>query len=173
MCQTNCRKQHPNASGRLRDRRRVVGRFTRVSPIGPYETQGVRVDRSILVGIPTRGVAREQARKDLPLCIFTEAYWKIDLHNLLHFLHLRMDIHAQVEIRRYAETIGREIVRPLFPITWEAFEDYRLGAIHLTRLDAGVISRLSAAGKVPANEEDFMAAQDPDLGGAEALPGTG
>ena len=108
-----------------------------------------------------QGVAREQARKDLPLCIYTEAYWKIDLHNLLHFLHLRMDVHAQVEIRCYAETIGREIVRPLFPSTWEAFEDYRLGAVNLTRLDAGVIQRLSAAGKVPASEEDFMAAQDP------------
>lgn len=107
------------------------------------------------------GVAREQARKDLPLCTYTEAYWKIDLHNLLHFLRLRMDVHAQVEIRRYAETIGRQIVRPLFPVTWEAFEDYRLGAVNLTRLDAAVIQRLSAAAKVPANELDFLAAQDP------------
>lgn len=108
-----------------------------------------------------QGIAREQARKDLPLCTYTEAYWKIDLHNLLHFLRLRMDVHAQVEIRCYAETIGREIVRPLFPVTWEAFEDYRLGAVNLTRLDAAVIQRLSAAAKVPASELDFLAAQDP------------
>ena len=53
------------------------------------------------------GIAREQARKDLPLSTYTEAYWKIDLHNLLHFLALRMDSHAQLEIRRYAETIGQ------------------------------------------------------------------
>ena len=52
------------------------------------------------------GVAREQARKDLPLSTYTEAYWKVDLHNLLHFLQLRMDDHAQEEIRAYAAIIG-------------------------------------------------------------------
>ena len=74
-----------------------------------------------------QGVAREQARKDLPLSTYTEAYWKIDLHNLLHFLELRMDAHAQFEIRQYAETMGREIVAPLLPLVWEAFLDYRDG----------------------------------------------
>jgi thymidylate synthase (FAD) len=64
------------------------------------------------------GVAREQARKDLPLSTYTEAYWKIDLHNLLHFLALRMDHHAQLEIRNYATTIGEQIVKPLFPVAW-------------------------------------------------------
>lgn len=108
-----------------------------------------------------RGIAREQARKDLPLSTYTEAYWKIDLHNLLHFLHLRMDVHAQEEIRGYAQTIGREIVRPLFPLVWEAFEDYRLEAMHLTRLDREVIRRLAANGRLPAEEADFLAAQDP------------
>jgi thymidylate synthase (FAD) len=52
----------------------------------------------------------------LPLSTYTEAYWKIDLHNLLHFLELRMDALAQREIRDYAAAIGREIVRPLFPL---------------------------------------------------------
>jgi len=108
-----------------------------------------------------QGVAREQARKDLPLATYTEAYWKIDLHNLLHFLHLRMDVHAQWEIRAYAQTIGREIVRPLFPITWEAFEDYELEAMRLTRLDREVIARLAAAGRIPATEDDFLQAQAP------------
>lgn len=75
-----------------------------------------------------RGVAKEQARKDLPLSTYTEAYWKIDLHNLLHFLGLRMDSHAQLEIREYATTIGLDIVKPLFPVVWEAFCDYRLDA---------------------------------------------
>jgi len=75
-----------------------------------------------------KGVAREQARKDLPLSIYTEAYWKIDLHNLLHFLRLRMDKHAQLEIRNYAKIIGEEIVKRWVPLTWEAFEDYRMNS---------------------------------------------
>ncbi len=107
------------------------------------------------------GVAREQARKDLPLSTFTEAYWKVDLHNLLHFLELRMDASAQWEIRQYAQAMGVQIVRPLFPLVWEAFEDYRLGAVALSRLDRGVIARLVAAGRIPATEEDFLSAQDP------------
>jgi len=112
-----------------------------------------------------RGVAREQARKDLPLSTYTEAYWKIDLHNLLHFLELRMDSHAQLEIRQYAETMGREIVRPLLPMVWEAFRDYRLDGMLLTRLEQDVIVRLAAAGKVPADEEAFLAAVDPSWAG--------
>jgi thymidylate synthase (FAD) len=112
------------------------------------------------------GVAREQARKDLPLSTYTEAYWKIDLHNLLHFLALRMDPHAQLEIRRYAERIGHEIVRPLFPLTWEAFLDYRMEAMRLTRLDRGVIARL-ATGGLPADEAAFLAAQDPSWQGLD------
>jgi len=109
------------------------------------------------------GIAREQARKDLPLSTYTEAYWKIDLHNLLHFLALRMDAHAQLEIRRYAETIGHEIVAPLFPAVWEAFLDYRVEALRLTRLDREVIRRLASrsAATLPASEADFLAAQDP------------
>lgn len=108
-----------------------------------------------------KGVAREQARKDLPLSTYTEAYWKIDLHNLMNFLFLRMDKHAQLEIRQYADTIGHEIVRPLFPAVWEAFVDYRLEAMRLTRLDREVIARLAAAGKLPADEPAFLEAQDP------------
>ena len=72
------------------------------------------------------GVAREQARKDLPLSTYTEAYWKIDLHNLLHFLKLRMDHHAQREIRSYANMIGYQIVARWCPITWDAFRTFVL-----------------------------------------------
>jgi thymidylate synthase (FAD) len=108
-----------------------------------------------------QGVAREQARKDLPLSTYTEAYWKIDLHNLLHFILLRMDDHAQWEIRQYARTIGLEIVRPLFPCVWEAFVDYRVESMDLTRLDQAVISRMAAKGRIPATEADFLANQDP------------
>lgn len=107
------------------------------------------------------GVAREQARKDLPLSTYTEAYWKVDLHNLLHFLALRMDAHAQEEIRLYATVIGEQIVKPLFPVVWEAFEDYRMGGKFLSRLDVGVIQRLMQLGKPGGlTEEDFLAAQD-------------
>src|SRR5262249_3907766 len=89
------------------------------------------------------GVAREQARKDLTLSTYTEAYGKIDLHNLLHFLALRMDAHAQQEIRDYARTIGEQIVQPLFPLVWEAFVDYSREAMFLTRLERELIARLS------------------------------
>ena len=85
------------------------------------------------------GIAREQARKDLPLSTYTEAYWKVDLHNLLHFLALRMDPHAQEEIRAYATVIGERIVANWVPLAWEAFEDYRMGGTFLTRLDREVI----------------------------------
>lgn len=88
-----------------------------------------------------RGVAREQARKDLPLSTYTEAYWKIDLHNLLHFLSLRMDSHAQKEIRDYANVLA-EIVKQLFPLTWDAFKDYRLDSVSLTGLDVKAIQRI-------------------------------
>lgn len=85
------------------------------------------------------GVAREQARKDLPLSTYTEAYWKVDLHNLFHFLALRMDSHAQYEIRSYANIIGKEIVSKWCPIAWEAFEDYRLNAFHLSNIETTVL----------------------------------
>ena len=89
------------------------------------------------------GVSREQARKDLPLSTYTEAYWKIDLHNLLHFLSLRMDSHAQYEIRAYANVIGREIVAKWVPLTWEAFEDYRLESVSFSRCELNILRQLN------------------------------
>lgn len=87
------------------------------------------------------GVAREQARKDLPLSNYTEAYWKCDLHNIFHFLALRLHPHAQLEIREFAEAMAA-IVRELYPIAWEAFEDYRLNAVYLTAKDVKAIKKL-------------------------------
>lgn len=84
-------------------------------------------------------VAREQARKILPLSTYTEAYWKIDLHNLLHFLALRMDMRAQFEIRSYANIISNEIVKRWCPITWEAFKTYELNSIHLSEIEVLII----------------------------------
>ena len=82
-----------------------------------------------------KGVAREIARIALPASVYTEWYWKIDLHNLFHFLSLRMDAHAQQEIRDYA-TAMFSLIRPIVPIAAEAFLDYNLGAVHLSRLEA-------------------------------------
>jgi thymidylate synthase (FAD) len=74
------------------------------------------------------GLARELARINLPLSLYTEWYWKIDLHNLFHFLHLRTDRHAQKEIRDYA-IIMADMVRTVCPLAYEAFEDYSLNSI--------------------------------------------
>jgi len=90
------------------------------------------------------GVAREQARKDLPLSTYTEAYWKIDLHNLLHFLELRMSEHAQVEIRSYAEVIGHVIISKWVPLVWEAFLDYRLGSVTWSAIEVAILRAVIA-----------------------------
>lgn len=78
------------------------------------------------------GVSREQARMHLPVSGYTQWYWKIDLHNLMHFLYLRADPHAQKEIRDYADVMS-DILKAWLPITHKAFEDYRLGAKHFSK----------------------------------------
>jgi thymidylate synthase (FAD) len=98
------------------------------------------------------GIAREQARKDLPLSTYTEAYWKTNLHNLLHFLKLRMDMHAQEEIRKYADVIGNEIVNRWCPITWEAFQDYSMNALELSATERKVIAEVAGGNKSGATE---------------------
>jgi thymidylate synthase (FAD) len=85
-----------------------------------------------------KGVARELARIGLPVNVYTEWYWKIDLHNLFHFLSLRMDAHAQQEIRDYASAMFA-LVQPIVPIAAEAFVDYNLNSMHLTRLEIDAI----------------------------------
>jgi thymidylate synthase (FAD) len=99
------------------------------------------------------GVAREQARKDLPISTYTEAYWKINLHNLLHFLTLRMDSHAQEEIRSYATVIGGKIVSVWCPFAWEAFVDYELESTRLSRLESRIVRLLSAGEEAAAIAE--------------------
>ncbi len=90
------------------------------------------------LGLTEKGVAREMARAALPVSVYTEWYWKCDLHNLFHFLSLRMDPHAQYEIRVFADAMY-ELMKPIVPISCEAFEDYRLGAMHLTKLEVEAI----------------------------------
>ena len=78
----------------------------------------------------------------MPLSTYTEAIWKIDLHNLLHFLQLRMDEHAQYEIRMYANIIA-DIVTEWVPQTWSSFCNYRLGSTSLSDAEAEVIRAIS------------------------------
>ena len=87
------------------------------------------------------GIARELARMVLPVSAYTQWYWKVDLHNLLHFLSLRADPHAQYEIRVYADLLT-DLVRRWVPLTAEAFEDYRLGGVSLSRQGLAVLRRL-------------------------------
>ena len=81
-----------------------------------------------------KGVSRELARIALPVSVYTEWYWKCDLHNIFHFLSLRMDSHAQQEIRDYANAMYA-LMAPIVPIAAEAFIDYNFEGMHLTRLE--------------------------------------
>src|SRR6185503_13604366 len=85
-----------------------------------------------------KGVTRELARIGLPVSVYTEWYWKCDLHNIFHFLSLRMDPHAQQEIRDYA-TAMFALIQPIVPIAAEAFLDYNFEGMHLTRLEVEAI----------------------------------
>ncbi len=114
------------------------------SRLSTEEAELQRRVRNVYEARLAAGVAREQARKDLPLATYTEAYWKIDLHNLLHFLDLRMDEHAQEEIRAYANVIGYDIVAKWVPVAWEAFLDYRRHATRLSRIESAVLAALAA-----------------------------
>ena len=106
-------------------------------------------DEGNVIDPKRNGLARELARMNLPLNIYTEWYWKCDLHNLLHFLSLRVDPHAQHEIRVYADAM-MEALRAWVPITAEAFEDYRLGGVHLSRAGLEAVKRMIAGEKVSA-----------------------
>jgi len=87
------------------------------------------------------GLARELARMNLPANIYTQWYWKVDLHNLFHFLRLRADTHAQYEIRVYAEAICR-VVADWVPAAYGAFEDYRLGGANLSATALDCVRRM-------------------------------
>lgn len=89
------------------------------------------------------GLARELARMNLTLNTYTQWYWKTDLHNLLHFLSLRADSHAQYEIRVYAEAM-LETVKAWVPLTFEAFADYRMGAVMMSAQMLGIVRRMLA-----------------------------
>ncbi|MDQ7014258.1 MAG: FAD-dependent thymidylate synthase [Planctomycetota bacterium] len=92
-----------------------------------------------------KGVSRELARMGLSVSIYTEWYWKCDLHNILRFLSLRMDSHAQEEIQAYARAM-HDLIEPIVPITMEAWRDYAFESMHLTRLEIEAIQSLAKGG---------------------------
>jgi len=94
-----------------------------------------------------RNMRRELARVNLPVSLYTEWYWKIDLHNLLHFLALRMDSHAQYEIRVFAEAMAG-FVKERVPLAYKAFEDYQLNSTLFSGLEVQVLSDLLAGNDV-------------------------
>jgi thymidylate synthase (FAD) len=93
-----------------------------------------------------RGVSRELARIGLPVSVYTQWYWKCDLHNILRFLSLRMDSHAQAEIRVYADAMYA-LLEPIVPATMEAWRDYELEAVRLTKLEVEAVRELKAGGE--------------------------
>lgn len=109
------------------------------------------------------GLARELARMDLPVNFYTQWYWKVDLHNLLHFLSLRLDPHAQMEIRVYAEAIA-SFVADWVPLTWEAFEDYRQGGRFLSKQAIDVVRRRLRGDVVTLDDSGMSAREWRELG---------
>ncbi len=132
----------------------------RSSELLPPEQQGevqkhVREGQAAAYAAYTRllddGIARELARINLPLSLYTEWYWQVDLHNLFHFLKLRMDAHAQKEIRRYAETIFR-IAQAVCPAACASFERHVLGSVRFSAEECVALQAILAASGAESSE---------------------
>lgn len=109
-------------------------------------------------GFNEEGIAREMNRVNLPVSVYTECYWKIDLHNLLHLLKLRTDPHAQYEVRVYADIILDEIVKAWLPNVYEAFLDYNKEAVTFSKQEMEVLrAHLSPAVTGKAYKESLKA----------------
>jgi thymidylate synthase (FAD) len=105
-----------------------------------------------------QGLARELARMNLTLNFYTQWYWKVDLHNLLHFLSLRADPHAQYEIRVYADVM-LETLKRWVPITYDAFCQYRMGGFHLSAKGLDAVKRL-LAGEAVSQKDSGLSARE-------------
>lgn len=114
---------------------------------GHYEELMNATQDGNVIDVEKSGIARELARMNLTMNYYTQWYWKIDLHNLMHFLMLRADPHAQYEIRAYADAMI-EVVKKWVPFAHEAFEEHRLHGVRLSRSGMGVVKRLIAGEKV-------------------------
>ena len=117
-----------------------------------YETLLNESSEGNIIDESKSGIARELARMNLTLNTYTQWYWKIDLNNLLHFLALRADDHAQYEIRVYADAM-LDIVKKWVPLTYEAFEDYRIGGTELSTKEVNLMRKLLKGEKVSFEEE--------------------
>ena len=98
-------------------------------------------------------VARELARINLPLSLYTEWYWQIDLHNLFHFLRLRLDAHAQKEIRDYARVLDK-LARTVCPMAFDAFDNHILNGCRFSGKEITILSQLLKGNTVPPGERD-------------------
>lgn len=123
-----------------------------------------------------KGVSREMARIGLPVSVYTEWYWKCDLHNTLRFLALRMDAHAQQEIRDYARAMYA-LMEPIVPFALEAFKDYELDSVRLTRLEIEAIRSLVSGDGSTLRTDNAREQAEWDTKrqwlGLDALPGSG
>ncbi len=125
----------------------------REEPLSPEEAGRIRQEMEEVQrrayehyqGLLDRGLARELARINLPLGLYTEWYWQIDLHNLFHFLALRLDPHAQKEIRLYGEVMF-DMVRRVCPLASEAFEEFGLGGVSFSRREFRALQAMLAGG---------------------------
>jgi thymidylate synthase (FAD) len=112
-----------------------------------YEELMNTTNEGSVIDMEKSGIARELARMNLTLNYYTQWYWKIDLHNLMHFLMLRADPHAQYEIRAYADAMI-EVVKKWVPFAHDAFEEHRLHGARLSRSGLGVVKRMIAGEQV-------------------------
>jgi thymidylate synthase (FAD) len=130
------------------------GRLDTVVPVEAVETflGLIKADREAAYShyqqFVEDNIARELARIVLPLSLYSQFYWQINLHNLFHFLSLRLDSHAQKETRNFAEQIG-VCTRAVAPIAWEAFEEYKLYGKTFSRSEIAYIKKLLSGERLP------------------------
>lgn len=135
------------SSIRMQSTRNKQGRSLEEVPpeLKPRVLDILKKDQNLVYGhyqeLIDDGVARELARINLPLSLYTEWYWQIDLHNLFHFIKLRMDPHAQLEIREYAKVLA-QAARAVAPMAYEAFEEFVLCGVRLSRTEAQALTRV-------------------------------
>lgn len=127
------------------------------------EITGILIDDQVALGrsynkLLNNNIARELARINLPLSVYTEWYWQIDLHNLFHFLKLRIDDHAQLEIRQYAKVM-LAMVKAVVPMAYDAFENHILNGISFSGKEMDALRCMLRGEEVPLQGillEEFM-----------------
>ncbi len=129
-----------------------------VNAYGHYEEMMNCNEEGVVFDEKKSGLARELARMNLPVNFYTQWYWKIDLHNLMHFLSLRADSHAQYEIREYANVM-LEALKAWVPVTYQAFMDYRVGGANFSAKGLEVVKQM-LAGKEVTQENSGMSKRE-------------